>query len=45
MLIVLSPAKALNFEAGPVSAPLTAPQMTDHTSELAKAARSFASAT
>ncbi|ODT89357.1 peroxide stress protein YaaA [Phenylobacterium sp. SCN 70-31] len=39
MLIVLSPAKALNFEAGPDSAPLTAPQMTDHTSELAKAAR------
>ena len=36
MLIVLSPAKALNFAAAPDSAPLTAPQLADHTAELAK---------
>lgn len=36
MLIVLSPAKALNFAAGPDSAPLTAPQMADQTAELSK---------
>ena len=36
MLIVLSPAKALNFAAAPDSAPLTAPQLADHTAELSK---------
>lgn len=36
MLIVLSPAKALNFTAGPDSAPLTAPQLPEHTAELSK---------
>lgn len=36
MLIVLSPAKALNFAAPPVAAPLTAPQLADQTAELAK---------
>jgi cytoplasmic iron level regulating protein YaaA (DUF328/UPF0246 family) len=36
MLIVLSPAKALNFAAAPDSAPLTAPQLGDQTAELAK---------
>ena len=36
MLIVLSPAKALNFDAPPPSAPLTLPQLADHTAELAK---------
>lgn len=39
MLIVLSPAKALNFTAGPESAPLTAPQLRGETAELAKAAK------
>lgn len=39
MLIVLSPAKALDFTAGPANAPLTAPQMPDQTAELAKVAR------
>lgn len=36
MLIVLSPAKALNFAAAPDFAPLTAPQLADQTSELSK---------
>jgi uncharacterized protein len=36
MLIVLSPAKALNFTAGPQSAPLTAPRLGEHTAELAR---------
>ena len=39
MLIVLSPAKALNFTAGPDSAPLTTPQMGSETAELAKTTR------
>jgi hypothetical protein len=39
MLIVLSPAKALDFSAPPQAAPLTQPQMTEHTAELAKAAK------
>ncbi|MDE2488382.1 MAG: peroxide stress protein YaaA [Alphaproteobacteria bacterium] len=39
MLIVLSPAKALDFTAGPDTAPLTAPQLLDQTTELAKATR------
>ena len=39
MLIVLSPAKALDFTAGPANAPLTQPQLTDQTAELAKVTR------
>jgi len=39
MLIVLSPAKALNFAAGPESAPLTLPQLRDQTAELAQTTR------
>ena len=39
MLIVLSPAKALDFTAGPPSAPLTLPQLADHTAELANTTR------
>jgi len=36
MLIVLSPAKALDFTAAPDTIPLTAPQLADQTAELAK---------
>ena len=39
MLIVLSPAKALNFAAAPATAPVSAPQFSEHTAELAKVAR------
>lgn len=39
MLIVLSPAKALNFDAPPQSAPLTLPQLAEHTAELCKATK------
>src|SRR5690606_27016640 len=39
MLIVLSPAKALDFTAAPESVPLTAPQLVDQTAELAKVTR------
>jgi cytoplasmic iron level regulating protein YaaA (DUF328/UPF0246 family) len=39
MLIVLSPAKSLNFDAAPGQAPLSAPQMTEDTAELARAAK------
>ncbi len=39
MLIVLSPAKALNFTAAPASVPLTAPQLADQTAELAQVAK------
>lgn len=39
MLIVLSPAKALDFSPAPAAAPLTAPQMADQTTELAKTTR------
>jgi len=39
MLIVLSPAKALNFSAAPESAPVTAPELADQTAELAKTAK------
>ena len=39
MLIVLSPAKALDFTAGPPNAPLTSPEMPDQTAELAKVAK------
>jgi cytoplasmic iron level regulating protein YaaA (DUF328/UPF0246 family) len=39
MLIVLSPAKALDFTAPPLQAPLTAPELTAETTELAKVAR------
>lgn len=36
MLIVISPAKSLDFTAGPDWAPLSAPQLSDQTAELAK---------
>ncbi|MEO8115883.1 MAG: peroxide stress protein YaaA [Phenylobacterium sp.] len=39
MLIVLSPAKALDFTPAPASAPLTTPELGDHTAELAKVTR------
>jgi hypothetical protein len=39
MLIVLSPAKALDFTTPPFSAPMSAPQMADHTAELAAVAK------
>jgi hypothetical protein len=39
MLIVLSPAKALDFTAAPPSAPVSAPQLADQTAELAKVTR------
>jgi len=39
MLIVLSPAKALDFTAAPESAPLSVPQLADQTAELAKTTR------
>ena len=39
MIIVLSPSKALNFTAPPVSAPLTTPELSEHTAELAKTTR------
>jgi len=37
MLIVLSPAKSLDFTAAPGSIPVSAPELADHTAELAKA--------
>ena len=39
MLIVLSPAKSLDFTAGPDSAAISAPQLTDQVAELAKVTR------
>ena len=39
MLLVISPAKALNFAAAPTSAPLTMPAFQDDTAQLAKVAR------
>lgn len=39
MLIVLSPAKAMNFAAAPQAAPLSAPQLADQTAELVKTAK------
>jgi cytoplasmic iron level regulating protein YaaA (DUF328/UPF0246 family) len=39
MLIVLSPAKSLDFTAAPAAAPLTAPELAEHTAELAKVTR------
>ena len=39
MLIVLSPAKALDFTAAPVAAPVSAAELADHTAELAKTTR------
>jgi len=44
MLIVLSPAKALDFTAAPAAAPLSAPQLSEHTAELAKAAKKLRAA-
>ena len=39
MIIVLSPAKALDFTAAPEQVSITAPQMADQTAELAKATK------
>jgi cytoplasmic iron level regulating protein YaaA (DUF328/UPF0246 family) len=39
MLIVLSPAKALDFAAAPVQAPLTTPELAEHTAELSRTTR------
>jgi cytoplasmic iron level regulating protein YaaA (DUF328/UPF0246 family) len=39
MLIVLSPAKSLDFTAPPASAPVSAPELAEHTAELAKVAK------
>lgn len=44
MLIVLSPAKALNFDAPPLSAPLTTPELTAETAELAKVTKKLKAA-
>lgn len=44
MLIVLSPAKALNFDAPPASVPLTLPLLADQTAELCKAAKKLKAA-
>ncbi|WP_411287363.1 peroxide stress protein YaaA [Phenylobacterium sp.] len=44
MLVVLSPAKALDFTAAPLSAPVSAPQMADQTVELAKVTRKLRAA-
>jgi hypothetical protein len=44
MLIVLSPAKALDFTAAPVQAPLSAPELLDQTAELAKTTRKLRAA-
>jgi cytoplasmic iron level regulating protein YaaA (DUF328/UPF0246 family) len=39
MLIVLSPAKALDFSAAPLQAPLSAPELAEQTAELSKTTR------
>jgi cytoplasmic iron level regulating protein YaaA (DUF328/UPF0246 family) len=39
MLIVLSPAKTLDFTAAPAAAPVSAPQLADQTAELARTTR------
>jgi len=39
MLILLSPAKALDFTAGPAQAAITTPELADQTAELAKTTR------
>lgn len=44
MLIVISPAKSLDFTVGPPSAPLSLPQLTDQTAELAKVTRKLRAA-
>jgi cytoplasmic iron level regulating protein YaaA (DUF328/UPF0246 family) len=44
MIIVLSPSKALDFTAPPRSAPLTAPELSDETRELAKTTRKLKAA-
>ena len=41
MLIVLSPAKSLDFTAAPESAPLSAPELSDQTAELARTTRTL----
>ena len=44
MLIVLSPAKALDFTAPAAAAPLTTPQLGEHTAELAQVTRKLTAA-
>jgi len=44
MLIVLSPAKALDFTAPKAAAPLTTPQLGEHTAELAQVTRKLTAA-
>jgi hypothetical protein len=44
MLIVLSPAKSLDFSSPPEGAPLTSPQLTDDTAELATVAKKLRAA-
>lgn len=44
MLIVLSPAKALNFDAAPAFAPLTLPQLAEQTAELARTTKKLRAA-
>jgi cytoplasmic iron level regulating protein YaaA (DUF328/UPF0246 family) len=44
MLIVLSPAKALDFTAAAAAAPLTTPQLSDDVAELAKTTRKLTAA-
>jgi len=44
MLIVLSPAKALDFTAPATAAPLTTPELGEHTAELAKVTRKLTAA-
>ncbi|HVI32468.1 peroxide stress protein YaaA [Phenylobacterium sp.] len=44
MLIVLSPAKALDFSAPPVSAPVTTPQLGSETAELSKVTKKLRAA-
>lgn len=44
MLIVLSPAKALDFTPAPASTPVSAPQLTDQTAELAKVTKKLKAA-
>jgi uncharacterized protein len=44
MIIVLSPSKALDFTAPPVSAPVTAPELVEETRELARTAKKLRAA-
>jgi cytoplasmic iron level regulating protein YaaA (DUF328/UPF0246 family) len=44
MIIVLSPSKALDFTAAPQAAPLTMPELREHTAELSKTAKKLRAA-